>query len=730
MVSTESRHLAVQVASGDALDVRQFSVEEGICSLFTVKLIVLSEHPTLDFDAIVGFPARFSFRTALIERTWSGIAIQLEQGGVEERGLSTYELTIAPSLWLATQRRNFRMFQQISEPDIVLKLLAEWDIEPVVRMDRAAYKKRKYRVQYGESDYAFICRMLEDAGISFFFTEVGGNTRLVLSDAPQRNELRGGKLPFVESPNPGIAPGDYVTAVRISQRVRPGKYTMRDNDYRLAPSYALVAGAAKGKSIEQKLERYHYTPGAFLFGTDRGEPTPVADDKGRTRTDEAEAALLAQKRLDAKRGSANRCTLLTNAHDLSPGMVLQFAHHPHPSLAEDKPWLVLASKLEGTSYGEWTHRCEAQSASVPYRPPLVTPKPKVSGVESATVVGPPGEEIHTDEFGRVRVHFHWDRESRMDDNSSCWIHVSQPWGGAGYGAVNLPRVGQEVLVDFLGGDPDRPIIVGRVYTNLQKVPYGLPANKTQSGWKSNSTGGTGGYNEIMFEDAAGSELLRIQAERDLSKLVKHDETVTIGKDRTKTVGHDESVTIGHDRTKLVKANESATIGQNLTKTVKMNEREVTGGSRTISVGINRATQVGAIDSTVVGEMHSVTVLPPGESIPDATSWTMQHNRIELSTPGGASIVLEGNKITMSCTSPGGASMVLEGDQITIDCAMFKVLTKLFDAYAHDKATLNCYKETEVVSAAGTVLVRGNTGATLETKSGDVIIYGPMVKINS
>src|SRR5262249_42052966 len=157
--------------------------------------------------------------------------------------------------------------------------------------------------------------------------------------------------------------------------------------------------------------------------------------------------------------------------------------------------LVVESQIDGVLDRSFSHHVEARSADRPYHPPIVTPRPKVNGVESATVVGPPGEEIHTDEFGRVRVQFHWDREGKLDDNSSCWIHSSQPWGGAGYGGVNLPRVGQEVLVDFLGGDPDRPVIVGRVYTNLQKVPYKLPANKTQSGWKSNSTNNTGGYNE-------------------------------------------------------------------------------------------------------------------------------------------------------------------------------------------------------------------------------------------
>src|SRR5262249_23292260 len=161
-------------------------------------------------------------------------------------------------------------------------------------------------------------------------------------------------------------------------------------------------------------------------------------------------------------------------------------------------------------------------------------------------VGPPGEEIHTDELGRVRVHFHWDRESRMDDGSSSWIHVSQPWGGAGFGAVNLPRVGQEVLVDFLGGDPDRPIIVGRVYTRVQKVPYPLPEGKTQSGWRSQSTPGGGGFNELRFEDAKGREVLSLQAQRDMKSLVKHDEELTIGNDRKKVVANNEDTTIGND----------------------------------------------------------------------------------------------------------------------------------------------------------------------------------------
>jgi type VI secretion system secreted protein VgrG len=608
------------VASGDALDVRQFAVQQRMSSLFEVTLVALSDNANIDFDAVVGQPASFQISNGVLAQ-WTGICKHIQQIAVEERGLSTYQITIVPTLWLTTQRRNHRMFQQLSELDIARKLLAEWGIEPSIRIT-GIYRKRKYRVQYAESDFAFLCRMLEDAGISFYFDPSESETKLVLSDAPQSNEPRAADIPFRDHPT--LADRVHVTKVHIGQQVRPGRYTLRDHDARLPASYQLVASAeAPDVGVEGRLERFHYAPGAFLFGSDQGESTPFADDRGKTRTDQKEGGAVAKRRLEAKRATAKICSFETNAIDLAPGVVMSIIDHPRSELADGNALLIIESTHGGTSDGPWTHRCETRRADVAFRPPLATPKPKISGVESATVVGGAGEEIHTDEFGRVRVHFHWDRESGMDNHSSCWIHVSQAWGGAGYGGSNLPRVGQEVLVDFLGGDPDRPVITGRVYTNLQKVPYKLPENKTQSGWKSNSTNATGGYNEIMFEDAAGVELVRMQAEKDLNKLVKHDEEVTIGHDRTKlvkhdddlTVGndrakvvkHDEEVTIGHDRTKLVKNDDDLTVGNNRSKLVQMNEREVVGVSRTRVVGVNESVTVGVRQSVNVGASQSVSV---------------------------------------------------------------------------------------------------------------------------
>lgn len=627
------KNLELEVASGDALHVRNFSIQERLSSLFQVDLVVVSENHSIDFDAIVGQPAHFTLHGPMHDRRWSGLCNHFEQVRVETTGVSTYRLSIVPTLWLLTQRKNYRMFQQLTEPDIVLELLKEWSIETDIRIDRGAYKKRKYRVQYAESDFAFASRVLEDAGITFYFEQAGDETKLVLSDAPQANPKRDVPLLFLDNTSTvKSAEVEHATGVRMAQRVRPGKYTMRDHDYRQPPSYKLMSSASGGRGVEEKLERFHYTPGAFLFGSTQGDSSPVADDKGKTRTDEKEAGILAQKRLDAKRGSARVCTFETNALDLAPGVVLTMAGHPHAALGDGQKLLVVESSLSGTSKGEWTHHCEARGTEVPYRPDAVTPRPTVNGVESATVVGPGSEEIHCDEFGRVRVHFHWDRESKMNEDSSCWIHVSQAWGGSGYGGMNLPRVGQEVLVDFLGGDPDRPVIVGRMYTNLQKVPYKLPGNKTQSGLKSNSTGGGGGFNEIMFEDAGGQELLRMQAEKDLHKVVKNDEQHTVGRNRTRRVKGNEEVTVGKNRTKRIKEVETETIG-----IVKVT-----------TVGVNRTSRVGAIDQTTVGAMHLVTVAPPHGG--DATSATMMHQNIVFSTGAGATITMSGATISIKAKS--------------------------------------------------------------------------------
>lgn len=660
MATVLSRILEAQIASGDPIDVRHSQVEDRLSGLFEVVLLVRSANADIDLDAVAGMPASFTIRAGQEfpkTRQWSGIASSLTQIAVEEGGLSTYRLTIVPTMWLLTQRRNNRIFQRMSEVDIAKKLLGEWDIKPEMRLT-GEYKKRKYRVQYNESDHAFLSRMLEDAGITYFFEDADGETKLVLTDAPQSAEARP-PIPFRDSPSDGDL--EHITSVRVNRRVRPGKYLLHDQDYR-RPNFKVQASAKGGTSPEENLERYHYVPGSFLFQSDKGGATPVADDKGKYRADESEGATLTKKRLDAKRASARTISFQTNVLDVGPGIVMSVLDHPKAELAPGKRLLVTTLSFQGGQAGEWTQTCEAVDAGVPYFPAIVTPKPKVMGVETATVVGPPGEQIHVDEFGRVRVQFQWDREGSSDDNSSPYIPVSHPWAGGGFGMMNIPRVGQEVIVDFMSGDPDRPIIVGRVYTNTQKVPYTLPAAKTKSGWKSQTVGGAG-YNEMSFDDQPGSELVNMQAEKDLNKLVKNDESVNVGNDRTKQVGNNDTHCVGNDRSHTIGNDETITVGNNQTITIGVNQTLTVGANQTITLPAGNQTE------TITGNRTFTLTGNLTETITGNSALTQVGNQTETLT-GNQTETVTGNTTrtqtgSHSTTQVGDRSLLQIGSQSEI-----------------------------------------------------------------
>jgi len=627
--------LTLELESREALDVREFTVREGLSTLFSIDILAVSKNADIDFATIVGKKASFCAESARSAgragtRRWTGICSHLELLQVEEAGVSTYSLTIVPTLWLLSQRRNYRIFQQISEPRIVLSMLEEWSIEPEVRLSLGDYKERKYRVQYAESDYAFVCRMLEEAGITFAFEdpEGDGETKLVLTDAPEKAEPRSPPLPWVSTPNDRLD-REFVTRLRTMQQVRPGKYTVRDHDYRRPPEFPLVASAKDGDGLEDRLERFHFVPGAFVVRSDKGDDTPRADDHGKARADIDEGKRIAANRLAAKRGNARVTVFQTSATDVRPGTVFGVTDHPRRELAPDKTLLVTASVLTGSATDAWAHMCEARFTDAPYKPPMKTPKPRTLGVESATVVGPKEEDIHTDEFARVRVHFHWDRQSKRDERSSCWIHVSQSWGGGSFGGVNLPRVGQEVLVDFFNADPDRPVIVGRVFTNLQKVPYPLPEFKRVTTLRTESTprlvsgGADGGStktadsprgggkrmsdaeldaalkskdfrarspnraahkwsgSELTFDDSANGEIAYLQAQRDFNMVVKKSLTTVVGDHRSAMVGSDDvlrvrnkqEIKVGVDREVHVGRDQKHIVERNITQTSKTGSQE-------------------------------------------------------------------------------------------------------------------------------------------------------------
>jgi type VI secretion system secreted protein VgrG len=644
--------LELSFASGEtSLSVRRFSVHEAISGLFTVSVWARSESPSIDLEAIIGQPASLRIVSGWLHarlggaRLWTGIVSSIEQvqavqpGAVldptlKSRELSTYSLRIVPDLWMLTQRRNYRIFQHLSIPDILDRLLEEWGIEKKWQIDRGAYPKLEYKAQYAESDYAFLSRLLEEAGIAFTFPDHDAEgSKLTLSDKLQSGDARpGGALPYVDNPNQA-AEKEFVSGVRLSYGVRPGAHTIRDYDFR-NPSFELFGEAPKAKGQEAKYEQYHYEPGAFLVEGGKGGDTPAADDKGVARHEQHFGKGRAQRMLGGTRIDRRTVSFDTNTIDLWPGQVFSIDDHPHADITQATRLLVTEFSVEGTPEGEWSMSGQAVFTDAPYRPQQRTPKPRVEGVQSAVVVGPKGQEIHTDEFGRVRVQFPWDREGKLDDDSSCWIRVSQGWAGTGYGMIVIPRIGQEVMVGFLEGDPDQPIIVGRVYNMKQAVPYKLPEHKMRSTWKSDSSLGSDGFNEIMFEDLKGQELVYEQAQKNRRRLVKNDETITIGHDRQKLVKNDEyDKTLGYLK---------VYVGKDQDIVIKQNKRERIEGDSHLRVYGKRNQKIDGKQSlTVKGDRHEVVGKNYAIGVND-----------EIHVAAGTAIVIEAGK-DLTIKGPGG-----------------------------------------------------------------------------
>ncbi|MFO0759338.1 MAG: type VI secretion system tip protein TssI/VgrG [Byssovorax sp.] len=529
-------------------------------------------------------------------RRLRGLCVDMRQSRAESAGLSTYEIVIVPVLWKLGQRRNSRLFQRMSVPDIVDALLDEHAIERRWELRREDYAPLELRTQYRESDLDFVSRLLEETGIAYSFEDEGEHaSRLVLHDHPEARELRAtGPLPFVDETAQALASGiPFVTRVELHEQARPGRVALRDYDFR-RPSHVLGVERRAGKPDEAAYEQYGHAPGAALRDLPRSEvvPEPAADDLAAARWDDRHLDRRAQVSLEALRVPQRRVLFRTNVADLVPGSTFQIGGHPHGALLSTG-LLVTHGVLSGEipSSDPFLFEGEAVMRDQPYRPAQRTPRPVIHGAQSAVVTGPEGAEIHTDEHGRVRVLLTWDRVGTRDEHSSIWLRVSQGWAGAGYGFFALPRVGHEVLVSFFDGDPDCPYVSGRLHNAAEAVPHRLPQNQTVSTWKSCSSPHTGGFNEIRFEDAAGREMVYEQAERDRKRLVKNDERCAVGGHRARSVRRNEAIGVGGSRCKAV----------------ALDELEATGVTRTSVVGVNRQSFVGNEDNTVVGSKFSVTV---------------------------------------------------------------------------------------------------------------------------
>lgn len=541
-------------AGGYVLDVMRFMIVEEICIPFECTLWAKIAHHEIDLESVVGHQATFSLRKEGSSRSWHGVVSDVRQVQAEKDGRSTYRVKLVPTLWLTTMVRNHRVFQHETLPDIVGTVLKTYGIKPDRKGLKDKYPDHEYIVQYGESDFDFVNRMLEQAGISYYFEHGNDETKLVFSDLPHKNAPRPGEaIHYVDEPNVE-ARDDYVTHVRLAHRFRPGKVTLRDFSFR-RPGQAIGAEAKAGLQQEQGYEHYHYAPRSFLVETKNGSRLTHADDAGRARHVEKHGQRLAEKRLGSLRRARRTVSFASNIPALCPGQVFAIAGHPHDEISASTKLLITDYVLKGSPTGFWELSGEASFCDDEYHCAIKTPKPRIAGVQSAVVVGPNAEEIWTDEYGRVRAQFHWDREGKGisgGKRTSPWMRVSQHWAGPNFGSMFIPRIGSEVLVRYFDGQPDHPAVVGRAHNKLQPVPYALPKHDIKTVWKTDTTPHEDdSYNELRMDDRNDLELFYMQAEQDRRELVRENETERTGEDRVAMVGEKRRTIVGEKDTTLV-----------------------------------------------------------------------------------------------------------------------------------------------------------------------------------
>lgn len=557
----------------DALLVRSVSGWERLSEGFEYELDLRSENPAIPLHTLTGAPLKLSIELPNDrQRCIHGHVRRFTAAGPVGR-LTRYVATIVPWTWFLSRRTNCRIFQNKSVLQIIKEIFEEYGPAAYDFQHLRKYPPREYCVQYRESDLDFVNRLLEKEGLTTFFRHDDDRHTLIITDSPTGHHAENALTTLPYRPGELVnADSDVIASWASERRVLTSAVTLDDFDF-MKPRTSLRAGTIGPREDGlPPLERFDY-PGGY-----------TVPRQGEEYTRDAVEQLEAEEY--EYRGE-------TNARGLACGSELKLTNHPDE--AQNRSYLITGTEIEinsddhdaaGRLPGQplMLTRFRAIEAKRPYRPAMRTPTPRVHGPQTAIVVGPANEEIYTDEWGRVKVKFHWDRYARGDENSSCFVRVSQLWAGRGWGAMFLPRIGQEVIVEFLEGEPDRPIITGRVYNRDNPVPYPLPAHKTISCIKSDSTKGSGGFNEIKFEDKKGEELFYEQAEKDRQVLVKNN--------NSENVGANESLSVGGNRSKSVVKNEQVSIGENYQAQIGQNSATSVGDHMVVNVGKTLVFQAG------------------------------------------------------------------------------------------------------------------------------------------
>jgi len=726
----ENRLIAIDTPLGtDVLLLTGCHGIERISGLFSFELNLLSENHNIKFEDIIGKNVAVSIILADGDkRFFNGIISSFSQGrgGGEVGGdphFSHYTATMVPWLWLLKRTADSRIFQKLSVPDIIEKIFTEKGFLDYKLLLNDSYDKRDYCVQYRETDFNFISRLLEEEGICYFFEHEEKKHTLILADASDKFK----PCPKQESARYQISAGgwleeDVITSLEKMQEIRPAKYSINDFNFEIPGTDMKVDVATKQMLGPGEREIYDY-PGLYSKKAQGERLTTIRMEEEETK-------------ITTITGSSD-CRAFTSGYRFNlsdyyredmdkKDYVLTHIEHEVREVSD-----YYGASIESMgSESPYINRVKCIPFDVPYRPSRDTAKPVVRGTQTAIVVGPAGEEIYTDGTGRVKVQFHWDREGKKDENSSCWIRVSQTAAGQGWGSVNIPRIGHEVVVDFLEGDPDRPIINGCVYNGMNTIPFG---SGIMSGAKSNTSPGGGGYNEFSLNDTAGKEMIIVHGQYDMESTIENDQTLTVHNNRTSTIDVDDSETVGSNQTINVGANQDVTVGANQSVKVGSNKTETITIAKALSIGAAYQVSVGAAMNESVGAIKAEEI--GGAKIVGVGAHSSENVAASKSVNAGGNISEKAGK-NISVNAGGNISesagkdvSIKSGKKMALDSwddFSVKVKKKGVIDIA-DQLLIKCGSASITLKKNGDILIKGKK---IQVKgSGDVIIKGSKIKEN-
>ena len=649
MAQPKPLQMVLKTSADDKLLFRSMSAQEEVSRLFEYQIIATSVDGALAADDFLGKPVAVSLQVGDGDPRWfNGMVSSFGVEGGDGRFVS-YRITARPWLWLLTRSADLRIFQSQSVPDIVSTIFAEYNGSVSLKLS-GTFAPRVYCVQYRETDFNFVSRLMEEEGIFYWFAHSADKHELVLADSASAHaEVPGFETVLFRVQQQALDEQAAIHQWHMRHEIQTGKLVLRDYNFETPGTDLKTVPASTSRAHAQAEHEVYDYPGLY---TDK----PAGDERAKIRLEEAASRF-------------GRFTGQGNTPGLAVGAKFSLADHPRAD--QNAAYTVLATQIDmqlaanetgGAKESGFLCRFTLQRHDEPFRPLRSTRKPAVAGPQTAVVVGQgdPGD-IVTDKYGRVKVQFHWDRLGKRDNASSCWVRVASPWAGNGFGMIALPRLGQEVVVDFLEGDPDQPLITGRVHNAAQMPPYELPANATVSTIKSRSKlGASDGFNELRFEDKKGEEYVWLQAQKDRFEIVEETLKSQIGKDEHRSVKLNRKEKVEGEYHLMVSKSVKQKFDAKFSVDTKEDMLLKAGGLFSLKTGQDITAQSGAaISLKSATDLH----LKIGSNI-GADGGQNVHIK------AGMNIVIEGGmQISIKA---GGASIVLGPDGVSITGAMVKI----------------------------------------------------------